>query len=357
MNAIVSVVIPARGSQDSIRRTIQSLAHQTCLPDEVIVVVGKDDPTRTVIEDYIDNGFVQILETDPPARFVRDAHWKRWTGARIAKGNVICFTDSNVILEEHAIQNALDLFKRYNIGAVAGIVPTWPEQSSSFMAKVQDKGLVINYPEFPEIGFLDKSNFGKSENLPVTGILLLTKAAFESIQDDFGVEFSSMASTYDDYVVGWLLVKAGITIAVTKTVIGYHKPRLSLRKYIKEISRSGQSAAVMCWQYPECPFGKRRLLQTLAVWVITVFGLVVTAISSALFGPITLLVVTVLAIGGYFVLGIANAVKIHDFWGFLIPPITTLLIFTFVVHFTKGWTLVKQKRLEPQNVQRYLQIR
>lgn len=357
MDAIVSVVIPARGSQDSIRRTIQSLVQQTRLPDEVIVVVGQDDQTRTAIEDYVDSGFVRILVTNPPARFVRDAHWKRWTGARVAKGTVICFTDSSVILEEHAIQQALMLMDRHSVQVVAGVVPTWPEQASSFMAKVQDRGLVINYPEFPEIGFLDERNFGRSESIPVTGILFMARSAFELIQDDFGVEFSSRASTYDDYVVDWLLIKAGVTIAVTRTVIGYHKPRLSLRRYIGEISRSGQSAAVMCYQYPECPFGRRRLYQTLAVWGMTVFGLVVAVVSTIVLGPVTLLAMAVLAIGSYLVLGIANAVKARDLWGVLIPPITTLLIFTFAVHFTKGWTLMKQRRLEPQEVQKYLQSR
>jgi len=357
MGRAVSVVIPARDSQNSIRHTIQSLARQTRRPDEVIVVAGSNDSTGAAIEDYVDRGFVRIMKVDPPARFVRDAHWKRWVGAKSSKGDVIFFTDSGVIVEENAISRALELMGRYNAMVVAGVVPSWLGEASHFVAKVQDKGLVTNYPKFPEIGFLTESNFGRSESLPVTGVLFMAREAFESIQDDFGVEFSSRASTYDDYVTAWLIVREGITIVVTNTVVAYHKPRLSLKNYVKEISRSGQSAAVMRCQYPECPFGRRRLLQTLAVWGVAVVSLITAIVSVVAFGPAAILVMTGLAVGGYIVLGVANAVRARDLWGFLIPPLTTLLIFTFVIHFTKGWAWMKQDRPDPQKVLEYLQIR
>lgn len=353
----VSVVIPARNSQDCIRQTIDSLDRQTRQPDEVIVVVANNDPTRTAIEDYLDNGFVQLLETDPPAHFVRDAHWKRWVGAKTSKGEVIFFTDSGVIVEEDAISTALELMDQHNVMVVGGVVPSWPGEVSRFIVKIQDKGLVINYPEFPEIGFVNKSNFGRSESLPVTGVLFMTRGAFESIKDDFGVEFSSMASTYDDYVIAWLLVKEDISILVTNQVVAYHKPRLSLGGYVKEISRSGQSAAVMCDRYPECPFGKRRLFQTMAVWGITAVSLVIAVLSLTAFGSTAVLIMAGLAAGCYLVLGIANTVKARDLWGFLIPAFTALLIWVFAFHFTKAWIWIKQERLEPRKIQEYLQYR
>lgn len=351
----VSVVIPARNSQDSIRPTINSLATQTRRPDEVVVVVARNDPTRTTIEDYL--GFVQLLETSPPARFVRDAHWKRWTGAKVAKGDVVLFVDSGVIVEENAISKILELMSEYGVQVVGGIVPAWPEAASHFVIKVQDKGLVTNYPEFPEARFINRDNFGDSESLAVTGILGMTRRAFESIQDDFGVEFSSIAATYDDYVVDWLLVSRGITILVSNQVIGYRKPRLTLRGYAKEISRSGQSAAVMRNEYPECPFGKRRLFQTLAVWGLVAASLATAVLSLIAFGATALLVMTSLAVGGFFFLGVANAIKARDLDGFFIPPITIFLIFVFAFHFTKSWIWIRQNRLEPRKIQEYLQIR
>jgi cellulose synthase/poly-beta-1,6-N-acetylglucosamine synthase-like glycosyltransferase len=354
MNHSVSVVIPARDSQDTIHRTIESLAHQTRRPDEVIVVAGNGDLTRMALKDYIENGFVRIMEVDPPAHMIRDAHWKRREGAKIAKGDVIFFTDSKVILEEHAIQRALELMDQYNVMAVAGISPAWPDQASNFVAKVHDKALVRNNPEFSDVGFLTEKNFGRTESLPVTSVLMMTRQAFERIRDDFGVEFSAIASTYDDYVIAWLLVKSGITILVTNRVIGYHKHRLKWKDYVGQISRSGQSAAVMVHQYPDCPFGKRRLTQALVILGLTVASLITAITSTLALGFTAIWIITTLAIGGYIILGIANAIKAKDVWGFLIPPFTAVLIFTFVFHFTKGW--VKNGRFEPKEVKRYLQI-
>lgn len=350
----VSVVIPARDSQDTVRYTIESLAHQTRRPDEVIVVVGNGDLTRTAIEDYINDGFVKTMEVDPPAHMIRDAQWKRRAGARIAKGDVIFFTDSKCILEESALELTLELMDRYGVMALAGIVPAWPEQAGSFMAMVQDRGLVQNNPNFPEVGFLTKENFGSSESLPGLGAFAMSRQAFECIERDFGVEFSAVASSYDDYVTAWLLVKSGITILVTNRVVGYHKHRLVWKDYVAQISRSGQSAAVLVHQYPDCPFSKRRLIQVLAILGLTAVSLTVVVAFMLAFGFTAVLVMAALALTCYIIFGIANTIKAKDIWGFFIPLFTVLLIFTFTFHFTKGW--VKRGHLEFQEAQGYLQI-
>ena len=250
MSATVSVVIPARDSQHTIRHTLESLARQTRQPDEVIIVVGPDDLTHTTIESFVDIGFVRVLEVDPPAELVRDAHWKRWVGAKAAKGDVIFFTDSKVIVEEQSIEKALELMDRYGVMVVAGITAAWPDQAQHFMAKVQDKGLVVNNPQFPDVGFLTRENFGESESLPVTTTLFIARQAFECFQDDFGIDFSAMASSYDDYVVAWLLVRAGVTILITTKVVAHHRHRMTWKNYTAQIARSGQSAAVLLFQYP-----------------------------------------------------------------------------------------------------------
>lgn len=350
----LSVVIPARDSQDTIRFTIESLVHQTRQPDEVIVVVGKGDLTHTAIEDYIVDGFVRVIEVSPPTHMTRDAQWKRREGAKISKGSVIFFTDSKCILEKSALERTLELMETYDVKAVAGIVPAWPEQSKSFMAKIQDKGLVQNNPNFPEVGFLTKNNFGKSENLPGLGAFAMSRLAFESIQSDFGVEFSATSPSYDDYVTAWLLVRKGISVLTTNKVVGYHKHRLVLSEYLTQISRSGLGAATMRRQYPDCPYGQRRFIQVLAILGVTSASLIIAATSVLVFGFVALSAIAALAVLCYLVLGIANMVKARDRWGLLIPLYTTLLIFTFVFHFTKGW--VKNGQFESQEVVAYLQI-
>src|SRR5690606_3272053 len=87
------------------------------------------------------------------------------------------------------------------------------------------------------------------------------------IKDDFGLDYSRVASTYDDYVTAWILVKNDIKILLTNEVVTYHKHRLSLKDYFRQISRSGQSAALLLKFYPDNPFSKRRLLQVFSLLV------------------------------------------------------------------------------------------
>lgn len=354
MNATVTVVIPARDSRDTILRTIESLARQTRRPDEVIVVIGKDDTTSTAIEDFIRGGFVKVMEVRPPSIFVRDAQWKRREGGKAARGDVLFFTDSKCILGEFALENTLSLMGRYGVSVVAGVVPAWPEQAGSFMAMVQDKALVQNNPDFPEVGFLTKENFGKGESLPGFGAFAMTRQAFKVIQDDFGVGFSATSPSYDDYVTAWLLVAKGFPILTTKSVIGYHKHRLGLKEYLTQISRSGLSAAVMRRQYPDCPYGRRRLIEVLAILGTVTASLIIATTLTLTFGLLALKGIATLVVSCYLILGIANTIKAKSVLGFFIPSFTALLILTFTLHFMKGW--VKRGDLEFQEAVGYLQI-
>ena len=350
----VSVIIPARHSQRTIHRTIDTLIAQTRPPDEILVVIEPDDETRMAIEDQIASGLVRVVEVDRPAHIVRDAHWKRRIGAQAARGTVLFFIDSKIILERQAIACALRLMHEHLVEVVAGVSPAWPEQADHFLAKVQDRGLVQSRKMFPEAMMLKKDNFGKTESLPITTALMMTRRAFECIQDDFGVKFSIEASSYEDYVVAWLLVKCGINILVTNQVVAYHKHRLVWKDYMTEVSRSGQGAALMLHRYPDCPLGRRRLLQALAVFGGSLAGLFVVGLALLLFGWRAAGWLLGLVLGGYVILGIANAIKARDVCGVFIPPFTMLVIYMFFFHFVK-WCL-KRECKHHQDFEPYFQI-
>lgn len=354
MNKTISVVIPARDSQETIRLTINSLIKQTHPPDEVIVVVGENDLTRTSIEDHIKSGFVSLLQGKPPPHMIRDAQWKRWFGAHNVTSNIIFFTDSKVIVEENALQESLDLMEQHSARVIAGMVPAWPEQSSHFMAKIQDSGLIQNNPCFPEASFLTKENFAKSESLPCTGAIAMDIQVFHLIQDDFGVEFSATTPSYEDYVIAWLLVKKGIPILTTNRVIAFHKHRLVWKEYLTQISRSGLGAAALRHHYPECPFGKKRLFQSLLV-----LGSIALALATITYLILTSLFVVLWSVIGlvlsvFFCLGLINALKAKDLECFFIPPITAVVIIAFVFSFIKGW--LKNGQLKPEEALEYLQL-
>lgn len=350
---MISVVIPARDSQGTIRITIETLYNQTKRPDEVIVVVCPGDYTCTTIEDYILSGFVRLVVTETPRDYVRDAQWKRYVGVLASKGDLVFLTDSKVVLEEHALERACGMMLEHNVDVVGGISPAWPDQMNNFWAKLHDKALISNLPDFPMVGLLTEQNFGKTESLPVTTALMMKRKVFQAVSKDFALEFSKVASTYDDYVLSWLIVKAGFPILVTNQVIAHHKHRISWGGYSAQISRSGQSAAVMAKMYPECPFGTRRVRQVSMIATTLLLGLTGNIAAITVLKEQAIITSLLLAMFGYLVLGMINVVKAKEMKAFVFPIFTTLLIIIFSLHFAKTYT---KTELRMQEIASYLQI-
>ncbi|MHA1852049.1 MAG: glycosyltransferase [Candidatus Heimdallarchaeaceae archaeon] len=354
IKSTISVVIPARDSRDTIRTTLQSLLSQTVVPLEIILVVTKGDNTQESIQDLIVKKLVTVVETEPPDEYIRDAHWKRWVGAKIAQGNIIFFTDSKVIVQKNALEETEKMMRKYGVEALAGATSDWPTEKKTFLSRFQDSALIRNNPDFPEVKILTKQNFGKTEHLPVTTGLALTQKAFRTIEKDFGLNFSKVASTYDDYVISWLLVESSINILLTNRVLVHHKHRSTWKDYIKQLSRSGQSAAIMLSFYPNCTFARRRQLQVFAISA-CIFVAIVTAIVTLVFVPKTaLLIGSYLTLTVLVLLGILNVIKAKSLWGFLMPAVSIFMILVFSKHYIRYY--VKNGKFNQEEFDDYLQI-
>lgn len=349
----ISVIIPAKDSAETLPRTIESLQKQTYLPTEIIVVINENDNSTRDLQAQIKEGQIKVIVTEAPSHFMRDAQWKRREGGRVATGEVLFFTDSKAFLEVHALAETINLMQTYRKEAVAGAACAWPEQKG-FSARLQDAALVKNNPEFPKIGFLNKTNFGKTESLPVTTALAMTRRVFDLVEADFGVDFSASASSYEDYVLAWLVVEKDIEILITNRVISYHKHRTSLKRYFQQIARSGQGAAMLDYRYPQCPLGGRRRKQVLAVLTTvsftlgTFFGLLLSSNWLAIY------ILSLCSLIGYSLLAIGNVLKAQRLDGVLMPFFTILLILNFSLHFLKSW--LKRGRQSVFELQQYVQI-
>lgn len=349
----VSVVIPTRSSQAVLRTTVESLLCQTLRPLEIIVVASRNSPTRDAMADFIASGTVTYMECDAP-EYVRDAHIKRHFGASRATGDYIFFTDSKSPLERHALERAMTLATTHNMHAVAGAAISWKEDAMSFLAKIQDKGLIRNNPKFPNFAVLTQENFGSSESLPVTTAYMLSQTAFEAVKDEFGLAFSKVASTYDDYALAWLTVKSGFPIILTNTVISYHKHRIDWKGYLKQIARCGQSAAIFAKYYPDCPFAKRRIIQVASITALHIFMLLCFFAALALWGSTALIYTISLAVVSFFAAGIVNAVVAKDMHALLMPPVTYVLIMNFCWHFI-AWSALPTRAYQ-NRLHAYIQV-
>ena len=111
----VSIVIPSKGGE-YLEYTLQSLAKQTNKPDEVILVLKDCDVEK--IENICDKLKLQsVIEEQKKGFFIEAMN----IGKNLASGEIIIFTDDDVILPNDWIQKYVKLFRNYpeNIGSIS----------------------------------------------------------------------------------------------------------------------------------------------------------------------------------------------------------------------------------------------
>ncbi|MCU1599608.1 MAG: hypothetical protein JWO22_317 [Frankiales bacterium] len=119
--ASVSVVICTRDRAESLRLALGSVL-AAAGPDVDVVVVDnapRTDATRTVVDEVADPRVRYLLEARPGLSVARN------TGARAATGEVIAFTDDDVVVDPLWLDGLLRGFTRSSrVGCVTGLVPS-----------------------------------------------------------------------------------------------------------------------------------------------------------------------------------------------------------------------------------------
>lgn len=109
---VVSVIIPAYNAEAHIEKCLLSLRKQTFQDFEIIVVDdGSQDNTLLIAKNY-----ARTLQTG----YRSGAGHARNLGAREAKGDILIFTDSDVIVPPGWIERILTVMGRYNVKCVGG---------------------------------------------------------------------------------------------------------------------------------------------------------------------------------------------------------------------------------------------
>lgn len=111
----VSIVIPSKGGV-YFEYTLKSLANQTNKPDEVILVLKDCDVKK--IENICEKFKLPCIIEEQKKGFFTDA---MNIGKNLASGEIVIFTDDDVILFNNWIQKYVELFRNYpeNIGSIS----------------------------------------------------------------------------------------------------------------------------------------------------------------------------------------------------------------------------------------------
>ena len=110
-----TVVICTRDRPAELANCLQSLKHQSLRPERIIVVdnASRDGQTRIAAEAA---GVDYVLEPRPGLDIARN------TGARRAAGDIVAYTDDDVLLHPRWLERLVASFDRPDVMAVAGLV-------------------------------------------------------------------------------------------------------------------------------------------------------------------------------------------------------------------------------------------
>jgi glycosyltransferase involved in cell wall biosynthesis len=137
----VSVIIPTRDGNATLGRCLASLARSTHPPCEVIVV---DDCSKVEVSSIVEPFGFRTIRLDEP----REAEYARNTGAEAATGDILVFTDSDMLLQPDVLKRIHDHLSENRYAAVSGVC-TPETDDKRLAARYKNLWLYYSYVNSP----------------------------------------------------------------------------------------------------------------------------------------------------------------------------------------------------------------
>src|SRR3989344_2389394 len=221
----INVVVPNYNSGKTISKTIASLKDQSFSDFDVTLVddCSRDDSVL-LIKDLIQNNKNFKLIELPKNSGASNA---RNIGSDMSEGEIILFTDSDVMLKRDTLQRVIKLFKENpDAYAVVGL----PDKKSSFHNLASEHFNLRVYYNY--------INLPKQITILYTSICAVKRKAFENVKG-----FNTQMRSEEDPELGFRLTKAGYKIISYKELSVFHHKYVSFmgiltNDYKRSVSRT-----------------------------------------------------------------------------------------------------------------------
>ena len=225
----VSVVLATYNRAASLQTTLETFSRLLCPPDltwELLVVDNNsNDGTREAVLKFAKTATF-------PVRYIIEGQQGRSaalnSGIAAALGEIIAFTDDDVLLHPDWLSNLTRTFDRFDCVAVGGrIVPLWNHPKPDWL-HMDGQQAVVNFDlgeEFQEIRFppMGANSAFRKQVFAKYGLFRL----------DLGVSGSEHTVTCDDTEFGYRLIRGGERMLYCPDAIVYHPvdPKRTTKKY------------------------------------------------------------------------------------------------------------------------------
>jgi GT2 family glycosyltransferase len=342
----VSVVIPVKNSQHTIRSTVEALLAQDYPAlTEVIIVGDVGDQTWHALAGITDPRLVLIEHEEVPGK--REPAAKRDVGLRKARGQVLALVDSDIRMDRNWLSRGVALLAKQRGGIVCGGMRA---DNNTFWSRFVDENtLAAKTPRVPKSYRVTVGNFGKhGRKPPITANVLMARGVYDDCPMDDTWGFG-----YEDYEWFWRAASSGHEILFAAGLDGAHHHRQSFRSLAREYRVSANGCANFIRAYPRSPLARKRRLQAVLLPPLAA-AVVVGAAAAVVSGyRLTLLIAVSVAAAGLVIREVAVARKLEAV-AYVVAGIALGWLFVFSL----GWRLVRPARLAvPWRIGRQLPLR
>lgn len=214
----VSIIIPTYREWDLLAKCIKALEGQTYPKESYEVIIVNNDPGDIIPEHFFIPGNFKVIDERKPGSYAA-----RNTALKVARGEIIGFTDADCIPDENWISNAVDyLTENTSCDRVAGCIQII--QKSARASVIEKYNQLYAFPQEWLI-----ANGGGS----VTANLFAHRYVFDKVGG-----FDEALMSMGDKFWGMKAQKSGYNIHYVESVIVHH-PARNLAQLIKKEKRHG----------------------------------------------------------------------------------------------------------------------
>jgi glycosyltransferase involved in cell wall biosynthesis len=237
-----SVVICTCERPQDLRRCLDSICSSLPEGGEVIVVDNSPitDDTRNLVEEY-------------PVRYLleerKGLNWARQSGARAANGDVVIYTDDDVVVDEGWIISILKPFENPRVAAATGLImPLELHTKAQELFEVYggfSRGFKRRSFDYQNIAPPAAGYVGAGANMAVRRNLTLEMKLFEAELDA-----GTAARTGGDAYAFYKLLSSGFIIEYVPEALVFHRHRkgyAELKKTLADYSIGGFAFLTRCF--------------------------------------------------------------------------------------------------------------